>query len=136
MRGTVLRPTAAFAAGLAVAYAASAGGGGEDDRPVRALGSRAAPLELRAPSGKSLSLGDPESLPPLPRHPLPLAQPARRAPQPVSDPAPASPPEPEPIAPAPPPPPPAPTPAPLPAPAPAPAPPPPPPLQVEFDDTG
>ena len=129
MNPSISRPLVAallgvlFLLALGVGFAASSAG--EEEKPVKRVGSEAVPLDVPAAGAESPGLGEADRLPAMARKPEP-------PPEPVDEPEPEpdvetfteEPVAPEPVAP--------PAPEPAPAPAPAPAPPPP----VEFDDEG
>jgi outer membrane biosynthesis protein TonB len=116
-----------FALGLGGAYAASSSG--DDEKPVKRVGSPATPLDVPAAGGEGTGLDEAVALPAMARKPKPPPRP-EPAPEPEPEPAetaPDEPPEPEPVVPEAP-------------PEPPPLPPPPPrepePPPVQFDDEG
>jgi outer membrane biosynthesis protein TonB len=115
-----------FALGLGGAYAASSSG--DEEKPVKRVGSAATPLDVPAVGGKGTGLGEAVALPPMARKPKPPPPPEpepQTEPEPVET-VPEEPVEPEPVIPEPAPP------EPPPPPPPEPEPPPP----VQFDDEG
>lgn len=118
-----------FALGLGGAYAASSSG--DEEKPVKRVGSPATPLDVPAAGGEATGLGEAVALPAMARKPKPPPPPEPEPePEPVET-SPEEPVEPEPVIPEPPP-----DPVPPPAPAPEPEPEPEPPPPVQFDDEG
>jgi outer membrane biosynthesis protein TonB len=111
-----------FLLALGVGFAASSAG--EEEKPVKRVGSEAVPLDAPAAAAETPGLAEADALPAMARKPEPPPKPADEPePEPEEETF-EEPVTPEPVAP--------PVPEPAPAPAPAPAPPPP----VEFDDEG
>ena len=114
---------ALFLLALGVGFAASSAG--EEEKPVKRVGSEAVPLDVPAAGAETPGLAEADALPAMARKPEPPPKPADEPePEPDVETFTEEPVAPEPVAPA--------VPEPAPAPAPAPAPPPP----VEFDDEG
>jgi outer membrane biosynthesis protein TonB len=114
---------ALFLLALGAGFAASSAG--EEEKPVKRVGSEAVPLDVPAAGAETPGLAEAEALPAMARKPEPPPKPADEPePEPEVETFTEEPVAPEPVAPA----------VPEPAPAPAPAPEPPPP--VEFDDEG
>jgi outer membrane biosynthesis protein TonB len=110
---------ALFLLALGVGFAASSAG--EEEKPVKRVGSQAVPLDVPAAGAATPGLAEADALPAMARKPEPPPKPADE-PEPEVETFTEEPVAPEPVAPA----------IPEPAPAPTPAPPPP----VEFDDEG
>ena len=114
---------ALFLLALGVGFAASSAG--EEEKPVKRVGSEAVPLDVPAAAAETPGLAEADPLPAMARKPEPPPKPADEPePEPDVETFTEEPVAPEPVAPA--------IPEPAPAPAPEPAPPPP----VEFDDEG
>jgi outer membrane biosynthesis protein TonB len=112
---------ALFLLALGVGFAASSAG--EEEKPVKRVGSEAVPLDVPAAAAETPGLAEADALPAMARKPEPPPKPADEPePEPEAETF-EEPVAPEPVAPVP---------EAAPAPAPAPAPPPP----VEFDDEG
>ena len=117
-----------FALGLGGAYAASSSG--DEEKPVKRVGSPATPLDVPAAGGEGTGLGEAVALPAMARKPKPPPEPEPESepePEPVETVPEEEPVEPEPVIPEP---------APEPPPPPPPPPPEPEPPPVQFDDEG